>query len=226
MTICFKSEKYTILKKTQGNITVDTTKVGDEERGYLIFNNKCWDFLELTTYRLIPNSKKKKQTIVLVLESPHVEEFDSNHIPIRPANGVTGANIEYFLKRRFAKLWNLSEDIDYKICIVNAVQFQASCKYALDNKQITLTTDYQKNTVKHYVLYLAFDTNDLKNRLSKHNPDIIVNCCTKTPNSMPKSIKKNIYELVQGAIEEYKKELQGFSCCTKECTHPSSWGLL
>lgn len=224
MKIVFKKNNYTILGGISGTLTVDTTKVPDDrERGYLIFNRKSWDFLEPSTYKLLKERNNKVQTIVLVLESPHKDEFDSNHKPIRPANGVTGANIEYFIKRRYASLWNLSKDVDYKICLVNAVQFQASCHYALTKAQITLTTDYQKKALKFYVLYLAFQNNNLIKRLSNCSPDIIVNCCTTWSKKTPKVIKENIYELVQSAIEEYKNDPQYPNCITIKCTHPSFW---
>lgn len=204
-------------------MTVDTTKVpDDDERGYLIFNGESWDFLEPSTYKLLKKIDKEEQTIVLVLESPHIDEFDSNHNPIRPANGVTGANIEYFIKRGYATLWNLSENVDYRICLVNAVQLQASCIHSLQANNITLNTKYQREVLKHCVLIHAFDTSDLQIRIDTLQPNIIINCCTEKSDNMPRIINNDIYVMVEEAILSIPNHQFTLNTNYFRCFHPVS----
>lgn len=212
--------------RISGTLTVDTTKVpDDDERGYLIINGKNWIFLEPSTYKLLPNRDNEKQTIVLVLESPHIDEFDSNHNPIRPANGATGRNIEKYIAKYASQHWKLNPKIDYKICIVNSVQFQASCIHSLQANNITLNTKYQRDVLKHCVLIYAFDSSDLQNRIEEFHPNIVINCCTEKPDNMPLIINNDIYDMVDDAIISYSNQ---HNCQHFRCYHPSSkkWRMI
>ena len=199
--------------------SLSAKKVKDEQRGYLIFNGVEWVFVNRYTYT---NRIKKQEIekIVLVLESPHKDEYDTNYDPIRPANGATGVAIESYIFK-YAQLWNLQKNTDYEVWLVNAVQIQASCYHEL-NKLNLRYSQYLLNKIKYYVLNSIFDNNDLITRISSISPSIVVNCCTITPDAfITKSNKINdIYELVQSAIEKGSGKPPKY--VIYKCYHPSS----
>ena len=91
-------------------------KVMDEPRGFLKYFNGQWVF-----YGLSQIAAKAFEKMVIVLESPHKDEFSSAGVPIRPANGVTGSKINL----RLDKIINnrlpsgMNKSIIYKVYLVN-----------------------------------------------------------------------------------------------------------
>lgn len=80
-------------------------------------------------------TKAKNNNIVLLLESPHKEEFTNKFKPIAPAQGKTGKNIDnnivevlYYID---CKLKLFQQNEIYNVIIANPVQYQASLIYYL-----------------------------------------------------------------------------------------------
>lgn len=174
-------------------------RVHDEIRGYLIYNNSTWSFVGC--YQLLNKTNVKR--IVLVLESPHKYEYDSNYNPLRPANGRTGTKINNGLQNRaFIKALNIN--YVYEVNIINAIQYQTSCYFMFQNKWTRKNRDQ--------VFRALFNKNkgnlrqDLVNRVSNYNPDIIINACTS-----------NLKNVVETALNTFT------NCRKYKDKHPSSW---
>ncbi len=77
------------------------------------------------------NFNKDVPKIILILESPHKDEYKDKQA-INPANGPTGAKIQgylgYLVKKIYDELLNKKAKINkkYDFCIVNPVPYQAS----------------------------------------------------------------------------------------------------
>lgn len=116
--------------------------------------------------------------VVLVLESPHIDEFfpngldsynKNNKVYSRPANGVTGKNIEKFFISIFKEnlIRNLKKDGKYAVALVNSVQQQCS----LGVKPL-----YYRDRV--WVPYWAKYKKDFLERIKILSLTMIINCAT------------------------------------------------
>ena len=161
-------------------------------------------------------------TIAIVLESPHTHEFSKNDY-IGPAIGTSGTNIEKFLLGNLAK-YMLVNDLQkngayffpnprinlgkYRILLLNSVQYQCSLG-ALNSDDDKKRRDnifskmFSESAVKQ----------DFSERLKKHSPKIIINCCTKGDSNT----LINLQEIVQNEIDSnFSKALKLIG------NHPSS----
>ena len=140
-------------------------------------------------------------TIVIVLESPHISEFDYNgHRAIGPASGNTGNNIYkqfcesivYYMtiEKNGKKTYSVKRgDIEtnvYCVALVNAVQFQCSLGDLSDKQR------------RDRIFLAAFkkEQKDFITRLARYDPTIIINACTKGVG------KDNLQENVQCVIDQ------------------------
>lgn len=177
------SSRANISKSASGiqNATVifsNNEKVMDEPRGFLKYVNSQWVF-----YGLSQITPKAFEKMVIVLESPHKDEFSSAGVPIRPANGVTGSKINlllaHIINNRPPK--GINKSIIYKVYLVNSIQYQTSCYQALHNYP-----DYNANwhTIRNCVFKELWNNGnlslqqDLTNRINLINPSVIMNCVT------------------------------------------------
>lgn len=94
-------------------------KCPDKYVGCVKNNLKCRCFKEsIDASSLDPRSREKR--FILVLESPHIKEFESKMSPM-PACGYTGSRIRYCWHEVFDDMFD-----DYDLILMNAVQFQCS----------------------------------------------------------------------------------------------------
>lgn len=127
----------------------------------------------------IKENKKQEKTIVIILESPHKDEFASGEnknffdriIKSNPALGKSGDNLQkYFTAEQLVNL--LGDEYmknEYRIILMNSIQYQ--CSLGLD------TNIYRDHI---WILYwLKFGFQNFLNRLESYNPDVIINLCTK-----------------------------------------------
>lgn len=146
-------------------------------------------------------------TIILILESPHKDEYDyfPKFTPKAPAQGVTGTQI----CEKFEKIINnhLDElelkDTEYRILIINPIPYQTSLYYCHQKGLIKNIRDFVWETLWKNGGYKS----DFINILTNIEPDVVINACTK-------DFKNNIDEIIVG-IQIGKK-------C--QVNHPSSWG--
>ena len=162
------------------------------------------------------------KTIVIVLESPHTNEFfkDNNKWQsIGPACGKTGKHLYLWLpevllkyfpfvvdeETKKAKYYSL-KDIEsglYAIKLVNAIQFQCSLgKDTAECRDAVFSEMWDKNE--------AIDS--FIKRVKEAHPDIIINCCTR---GNIKTEKNTLRSKVQVAIS------QNFNCLLLRAAHPS-----
>lgn len=118
------------------------------------------------------------KTILLIIESPHKDEYTEDFSPIAPAQGVTGDRIDKFLctilKHNNCKI----ENGEYNILICNPVQFQTSLR-SLYPPKLTLNKS-AKSGIKDKVWKKIFEKEkkDFEKRLDIYNPKIVINACT------------------------------------------------
>lgn len=179
--------------------------------------------------------KNIQAPILIVLESPHINEFFQHGISIydsqdiknsRPANGTTGKNIKSILASVFSENTFVDNTV-YPVIIINAVRAQCSCGYK--------TSQYRdKNFIDCF--YGADSSLSRRNFIERiqgiqesNKISLIINACTKGDN------EKVIGDLLQKfSITTDKRELR--SCVEKELldnfkekitlykiNHPSCW---
>ena len=167
-------------------------------------------FTNQVDYGLSP----KRDCILLILESPHINEFDINGLPIGPAIGTTGNNIfRYFekcinssLSREFRL--NLNQSLTYNVVLLNAIQFQCS-----EGVKPIKKSNRDENFIK-----LINNENycDVDKRINwfkqKNSNPIIINACTKGCSKIP------LFVHLDGKISNLNLNIFHSS-------HPSSWWL-
>lgn len=199
----------------------------DEYRGIVKIDNKIVEtkFFEINN----DYNKTEKNNIILILESPHIKEFNENYNPIRPANGKTGENIKSCLKEVLTVLFNninVQEKI-FNLYIMNAIQYQTS---------LGINTEYFRNA-----LFVSFWNTegkaDFKERLNNvfTNKDIIINACTIGSNYKSKIYKKVLKNIDKREVENdcsnlnimvkkaIKEELSNCNYLYIEASHPIRW---
>lgn len=143
--------------------------------------------------------------IVLLLESPHKDEYQPGNIncPIAPANGKTGDNIDRclstVLRRINAELIEeelIEEELivpDCNVIISNPIQFQTSL-HAIHGQGISSASRWK--TLRDHVWRTLWDEEHIKqcfrDRLDTYNPSLIVNACTS-----------DLKPLVTSCVEEW-----------------------
>jgi hypothetical protein len=135
---------------------------------------------------LVPNNKFKN--IVLILESPHKDEYkkeDNKLIPIAPAqanqkNKDTGYAIETFFT---SKILSQIEDIviknDSRVIITNPIQYQASLHNILGS--VTIERKLRgclRDSVWKSLWSVKKIRLDFFSRLTSYQPYLIINACT------------------------------------------------
>lgn len=193
----------------------------------------------------LEGSKKSYKIIVIILESPHIDEYDKAKCKIAPAPalGTTGCNLDDgfvdTLNDFMTTNEGMIEDSIYKVILMNAVQFQCS---------LGLEPIVGKIRDENFLSLWASDAivQNFKERLEKYQPDIVINCCTNgnITRSMVDKIFKNrqkgwafikynqillditghnkyfLYGFVQNVIYEL---FSGDKVKKLRSAHPSSW---
>lgn len=141
-----------------------------------------------------------EKCLLLVLESPHVSEFDNDP---GPAKGTSGKNIAKFLRQ----VRGLESFGDHGLILINAIQYQCSLGFATDEFRDRVFTE----------LWNTGGREDFISRLTRlyKAGDTLVNCCTKGAANIPSN---ELRVLVQSAICH---ALLGVSVMRRN--HPSCW---
>ena len=170
---------------------------------------------------------KAQQKIILVLESPHIDEFYLrrcstlkdckcfiNPLPA-PASGRTGENTKHYLPHIF----NTTIFNEYKVAIINPIQYQCSLG------QPTSSKESKKNEAFFKLLSLenfAYGANFKKRIKNAYNPstDLIVCCCTDGNAKYENS--KLVISLINKVLSEIKGQKK-FPLL--KIGHPCSWNM-
>ena len=145
--------------------------------------------------------KEEENNIVIVLESPHKDEYKTT-IP-HPAIGTTGNNLSKYFNCLLDLLKNnIQNSTTCHVYLMNAVQYQCSLGFATEDFRSEIFKDIWDN----------YDgRNSFLDRLKKLNPNIILNLCTNGP--------YKLQNMVQNAIKsQYTNSVAVF-----KGSHPSSW---
>lgn len=154
-------------------------KCYDQVFGTLNCKTKPYEALEERSD--IPTVPCEKAAIIIVLESPHIAEFDPiTKKSLGPGKGKTGENIKTYLweiLRRNQVGLTLSRE-KYDIVLLNAIQYQ--CSLGEDTKL------YRDAMFLYYWEQPDF-RKDFSERLDRvrgiYSESIVVNCCTRGEHS-------------------------------------------
>ncbi|WP_264403249.1 hypothetical protein [Vibrio owensii] len=177
--------------------------------------------------------------LVLVMESPHKDEFDSNNQFLGPAIGTTGDNIEEYIGNVINNIVDLGIEMhgQYELVLMNAVTFQCSLGFS---------TEYFRD-LTFVGIWFDGGRDDFKNRIQKLNlksDDIVINCCTKGSHDhfektfeLGRFNNKMLKELFSNSDIDYlnkdgltKLVADALVSCDTEasilkCQHPATWNL-
>jgi len=184
---------------------------------------KCPDQIvgEFVNFKLIGENKKEKRKEItktylvekprimcVILESPHIDEYDKYGNAVGPAMGDTGDRFFKYFEKTVMKS-KIYKDLkgNYDIIFMNAVQNQASEGQPLNNYKAKLKRDnnwlsYWNNGAK----------DDFIERLKTYQPEVIVDLCTIGI--------LNLRSFVEMAIDKYIKDINTFRTYGY---HPCTW---
>lgn len=212
-------EKNTLTVKQ--TFFADNRKVSDVHRYNLVYNADKWiltkpcgnpiDAKNVSECDRPITNTEEANNILVILESPHKDEYDENFKPIAPANGATGKNFsKYFISQVLPILSSLGLTLcnkkTYSICFVNPVPFQASL--------YEIITEESNSNLTEKIWRKLFDKceNDFKTRVQRYCPIVIINSCTTGVNARVKGCIKKV---------NFTTVVQGYGT-----THPSAWKKL
>lgn len=174
-------------------LTEDHVKIeSPTEKNELVLNSGFED-------DVIDNSFKNK-TIAIILESPHIDEYEQSKeklIPIGAAQGQTGKKIKRSITDLMVALRNfqvIEELHQYRVILINAVNFQTSLHFIHEKPM----NNYYRELRDKIWLKMWTEMPQIKNEFGKQldvlkKDSIIINAC-------PKSLKPLInQELIQFA---------------------------
>jgi hypothetical protein len=162
-------------------------------------------------------------TIALVLESPHIHEYDNGILCplISSSDNVQQAFLQLLL--RYLMLNNNSTSAfisnrqklnegNYKLLFINPIQYQCSLGQSGNNAM---------KTIKEPVFTACWENELFKNnfieRLQNYHPTMIINCCTGIKDGKPDGLQKLVQQEINSHFNNAVK-LFGY--------HPSSCHFL
>lgn len=148
-------------------------QVQDEVRGYLVWQSGIWNFILHQNYT--PGNKSMEKN-ALLLEPPHKDEYTTNFLPIRPANGKTGTNIDNKIHYKLISdlalcQQHLCNNYDYEIYIINCVQYQCSRHYFLN---LVKASCDRRNTDQVFRVFYKHLKSNFMLRINQYQTDYIL----------------------------------------------------
>jgi hypothetical protein len=149
--------------------------------------------LERSHYRDHLAITSKQENIVLIIESPHRDEYtsDGRFIPIGPAQGTTGEKIEQYFEELFNNFINRHIELtekSYGVILCNPVQYQSSLHEILHLSKIN-------RTLRDCIWKGLFDGNEFQRRLADYSPAVVINACTRGVKNIVNEAIPNEYPL-------------------------------
>lgn len=166
--------------------------------------NPCDDayigILDLQRNEIIPaqinsNYLQNLPLFIIILESPHIDEFNTNGIAIGPAQGSTGNNIRSLLIQ-LLQPQTVYLQRKYRLMLVEAIPYQCSNNTSPIDR--TNTNRLFKKMWRNYGGKIDFE-----NRINQYRPDVILNACTGGIHSINKG--SSLKGLVQKVLRTYKR---------------------
>ncbi len=145
------------------------------------------------------------KNIVLLLESPHKDEYRSRNIytkliPIAPAQGENklsagGAIFNYLsevLKFINEENHNIIPNGNFNLIISNPVQFQTSLVF-IHGKPLDRAYQTLRDTIWKKIWDIQDIQSDFIKRINKYNPHLIINSCTKNLKPYVNEVLENLH---------------------------------
>ena len=156
--------------------------------------------LDLQNYTIKPvpinlNHFQNLPLFIIILESPHIDEFNTNGIAVGPAQGSTGRNIRSLLIQLLQSQTAHLQRI-YRLMLVEAIPYQCSNNTSPIDR--TNTNRLFKKMWRSYGGKIDFE-----NRINQYRPDVILNACTGGIHSINKGF--TLKGLVQKVLNTYKQ---------------------
>ena len=132
---------------------------------------------------------KLQNVIVLILESPHIDEFSGK--VIAPAMGKTGEHCFRYFDKLFAKSClgsHILKNKRYDLVFVNSVQYQTSCGVSL----LTDKANKQRRDNNWMTIFNGGASDDLLKRLYALNPVLVLNLCTKSTMNLQTAVDAKV----------------------------------
>ena len=204
-------KQYKINGKNLYDIECPDIYAGEIINGNVNVNTTWFDYASrlANSGSLLCNRNQHYKTIVIILESPHANEYE-NSCFINPALGTTGKNLQkYFGKliKKLAKFEPYLNSGQYRIILMESIQYQCSLGIQPLNIEI-------RDLVFSEIWNLKKTKDDFRERLSSYHPDIILNLCTK--GKTKKELRKLVQESIDSLCKNKKVKLYRGG-------HPSGW---
>lgn len=141
MIVCFGDSPKEIVFDAPGILDIrfrEKDKVPNCIRGKFKYKSNKWHYNKEKDQSISVSDDKIGSFIALILESPHKNEFklkEGAYVPKFPAQGQTGEGIEKKIAEVVCKNFGgkLDKNKEYKLILINPVQYQASCYNQLKN---------------------------------------------------------------------------------------------
>ncbi|RKR45954.1 hypothetical protein B0G82_3622 [Paraburkholderia sp. BL17N1] len=163
-------------------------------------------------------SPEGPRRLLMILESPHIDEFGGDHQPIGPAAGATGRNIRallYDVNVRGLQELGLSpngEELD--LVLINAIQRQTSLGHP--------PRRFRDSVFRRAWGCPSIGRADFQGRIAAlwraDAKDIVMNCCTGAEAS-----KTSLKRLVYDALRDLSDRNAALPPVVIACAHPCSW---
>lgn len=170
-----------------------------------------WEPIHPNNFADMPARKVGKHCIVIIMESPHKDEYSSDGLftPIGPAQGTTGYNInllfeEIFRTQILPNFKKLNDHFDVILC--NPVQFQTSLHEIIKHSK-----KFQglRNTIWKGLFHNLGEKELFLKRISLYKSSIIINACTS-------KIKQDVTIALTESTSRYEQLYEASS-------HPCWW---
>lgn len=155
------------------------------------------DLRDFPVRRSAKSRSAQRKCLIIVLESPHIQEFAEQPAPAR---GSTGRQIRKWIRSVVGEEYK-----DYGMILVNAIQHQCS---------LGLPPTCVRDEV-FCAAWVEGGEDDFIARLRSYykKGDLVVNCCTKGQ-ARQKELRKLVHQAILAA---------DLGCEVFRKTHPSSW---
>jgi len=193
----------------------DNTTLSNIETPDVYIGKKDWDDINLnnsvqkTSEQL---SGREVKNIVLILESPHTEEYSDDLSPYCPAVGETGQKIEQHIDDLMHFL-KLDTNDDFHLIIANPVPLQASLGHSYKNPPFNMPL---VSELRNKIWKSLFEKEEIRNhfieRIEIYNPSVLINACTY-------DLKKKVKSLME---VNFKSQFEDEVFIYTETQHPSA----
>ncbi len=185
--------------------------VGEIVNGVFSPYPKRADMVYVDNNNMVSVTNKLKNPIVIILESPHKNEYDPiTKMALGPCMGVSGVNLYNDFNNNFSKskIYNAMNSLECDVILLNAIQYQCSEGKPLSGKKNEANKKNRDNNF--FICINNKDKNDFVTRLKAISPFAIINLCTIG--------KMGLQQMVENVCRK-----NNFTKNYTKGIHPSAW---